>query len=454
MTRLRDDTSTRARPSRIRKNSSPAWSLRVRTAPAGATRTSAMRATALSWLREQPSSSGTSASRVIFSFCFTRKPKNERSWPLPLLGSGIEPSSMRPISSIIEPPQSRACRLEPVESARIAAEDLLFLGLADVPAVLDLVERARVRIIPVREVRGVHDLVLADPLERLGQEPLVGLAREVDGPAGHVLARPLLERRRLAPPLGALVVHALHPVRRPPAARLEERHAEPRELFGHALEDHRGELAHLPEGVRARVRLDETREQVDAGAAQVRAGSVDADHDVQTLGFFVDSVEAGIPEHVLAVGGEHRADEAELAYRPLQLDGRRVGVLHRQQRDRLQSRADLDEVLVQERVVGPAERHRPLAIAQEGDKQAERRIEHGLVDAALVERPQPRLGIARPVAERPEQPPVPPIPRIEERAAGPPAIRLVEILHDLVLSLGDVAVGVEDGHRVTSVRDR
>src|SRR5256886_10309992 len=129
-----------------------------------------MRATALSWLREQPSSSGTSASRVIFSFCFTRKPKNERSWPLPLLGSGIEPSSMRPISSIIEPPQSRACRLEPVESARIAAEDLLFLGLADVPAVLDLVERARVRIIPVREVRGVHDLVLADPLERLDRK--------------------------------------------------------------------------------------------------------------------------------------------------------------------------------------------------------------------------------------------------------------------------------------------
>src|SRR3989442_10573743 len=272
MAPLRGGTVWGGVPFTVRESGFRGCALRGSPAPAGATRTSAMRATALSWLREQPSSSGTSASRVIFSFCFTRKPKNERSWPLPLLGSGIEPSSMRPISSIIEPPQSRACRLEPVESARIAAEDLLFLGLADVPAVLDLVERARVRIIPVREVRGVHDLVLADPLERLGQEPLVSLAREVDGPAAHVLARPLLERRRLASPLGVLVVHALHPVRRPPAARLEERHAEPRELFGHAFEDHRGELAHLPEGVGARVGLDEARKQVHAGTAQVRAG--------------------------------------------------------------------------------------------------------------------------------------------------------------------------------------
>src|SRR5262249_46253249 len=54
-----------------------------------------------------------------------------------------------------------------------------------------------------------------------------------------------------------------------------------------------------------------------------------------------------------------------------------------------------------------------------------------------------------PVAERSEQAPVPAIPRIEERAAGPPAIRLVEGLHDLILGLGDVAVGVDDGHGLT-----
>src|SRR5438876_9296486 len=36
------------------------------------------------------------------------------------------------------------------------------------------------RSVPVGEVGGVDDLVLADELEGLGQEPLVGLAREVD----------------------------------------------------------------------------------------------------------------------------------------------------------------------------------------------------------------------------------------------------------------------------------
>src|SRR5205814_1199503 len=58
--RLRGVTSTRALPSRIRKNSSPGSPRRASTVPAGTSRTSLIRAIARSCLREQPASRFTS----------------------------------------------------------------------------------------------------------------------------------------------------------------------------------------------------------------------------------------------------------------------------------------------------------------------------------------------------------------------------------------------------------
>src|SRR5439155_7603536 len=79
--------------------------------------------------------------------------------------------------------------LQPVEPAAVVGEDLALLGLGDVAAFADLVDGARVAVVPVGEVRRVDDLVLAHQLQGLGQQPLVGLAGEVDVSAPRILAR-------------------------------------------------------------------------------------------------------------------------------------------------------------------------------------------------------------------------------------------------------------------------
>ncbi len=108
----------------------------------------------------------------------------------------------------------------------------------------------------------------------------------------------LREGRRLLGALGVLVVHALHPVRRPAAAGLEERQAQAREALGDALVDDGRDLAHLAEGVGAGVRLDELRKEIHAGPAQVRARGVYAQHDAEPVGFLEDGQEALVAQEV------------------------------------------------------------------------------------------------------------------------------------------------------------
>src|SRR2546427_5119266 len=128
-------------------------------------------------------------------------------------------------------------------------------------------------------------------------------------PRPPVVARLLPEGGPLAlAALVVLVVHPLHPVRRPARPRLAEGEAEVGEALGDPLEDDRRELAHLAEGVRAGVRLDEAREKVHAGAAEMRARGVDGEHHVQALGLFVDRCETLVADNVAAVRREHRAD--------------------------------------------------------------------------------------------------------------------------------------------------
>src|SRR5439155_25823530 len=116
---------------------------------------------------------------------------------------------------------------ELVEPPAVVGEDLALLRVGEVTAVPDLVDRGGETMVPVGEVGGVDDLVLADELEGLGQEPLVRLAREIDLPRPHVVARLLPEGGRLdLAALVVLVVHPLHPVRRPARPCLEEGEAE------------------------------------------------------------------------------------------------------------------------------------------------------------------------------------------------------------------------------------
>ena len=77
---------------------------------------------------------------------------------------------------------------ELVELPAVVGQHLALLGVGEIAAVPDLVDRPGEAVIPVRVVRRVDDLVLADQLQRLGQEPLVGLAREVDLARPYVIA--------------------------------------------------------------------------------------------------------------------------------------------------------------------------------------------------------------------------------------------------------------------------
>src|SRR6185503_5905464 len=140
-----------------------------------------------------------------------------------------------------------ASSLEAVEPPRVVREDLPLLGVSDVAPVADLVEGGGIAVVPVGEVGGVDDLVLPDQLERLREQPLVGLAGEEDGPAPDVVARLAGEPGRLRSALGVLVVHPLRPVGGPAAPGLEIGDAQAGEALRDALEDHRGDLSHLPE---------------------------------------------------------------------------------------------------------------------------------------------------------------------------------------------------------------
>src|SRR5512138_3235402 len=95
--------------------------------------------------------------------------------------------------------------LEAVEAARVVREYLALLRVGDVAPLPDLVDGTGEAVIPVGEVRGVDDLVLAHQLHRLRQQPLVGLAGEVDGAAPDVVARLLAESGRLLRALGVFV---------------------------------------------------------------------------------------------------------------------------------------------------------------------------------------------------------------------------------------------------------
>src|SRR3970282_640805 len=85
-----------------------------------------------------------------------------------------------------------------------------------------------------------------------------------------------------------------------------------------------------------------------------------------------------------------------------------------------------------------------LAIFEKAHKGAEGGVEHGQLNAALVGRPQPLLGAARPVVELVDEPPVPTVGGVPGGGVRPPAPGLVAVLRDLLVRLGEVAVGVDD----------
>ena len=179
----------------------------------------------------------------------------------------------------------------------------------------------------------------------------------------------------------------------------------------------------------------------------MRAGRVDAEHHIEPLRLFVDRGEARVAEHMAPVRRQHPAHVAELADGAPELLRRGLGVLDRQERHRLEPRAHADELFVEQRVVGAAEPDRPLAVLQKAHEEPERREEHHLLHAAPVEGFEPLLGVPGPVVELVDEPPVPAVRGVPGEGERAPAIGLVEVLRELLVGLGHMAVGVEHRHR-------
>src|SRR6059036_661051 len=135
---------------------------------------------------------------------------------------------------------------------------------------------------------------------------------------------------------------------------------------------------------------------------------------------------------------EAAAEELELADRAPELLRRSLGVLDRQEGDGSETRARRDELLVHEGVVRAAELHRPGAILDEAHEEPERREEHRLLHAALVERPEPGVGGRGGVVELRDEPPVPAVGRNDREDELPVAERRVHVLHHLLGGLGHV----------------
>src|SRR5947207_2832722 len=105
---------------------------------------------------------------------------------------------------------ARNGRFQIVKAKRVLPEDLRLHARLEVFAVQELVDRVRPLAVPVRVVRGIEDMILADPAGDVRDRLLLGLAREVSAAAGYILARLRLAERRIPRPLFELAVHVLH----------------------------------------------------------------------------------------------------------------------------------------------------------------------------------------------------------------------------------------------------
>src|SRR5262249_21710140 len=105
------------------------------------------------------------------------------------------------------------------------------------------------------------------------------------------------------------------------------------------------------------------------------------------------------------------------------------------------------EFLVDEVVVGAAERNGEVGLAHPADGEAAGRVEDGRLQSALVHDPEPALRVVDAAAELAAERAVPPVLRGVRPAAGPGTALPMPALENrakLLGRLGDVTVGVND----------
>src|SRR5258705_12671075 len=187
---------------------------------------------------------------------------------------------------------SRHRRLQIVEPERVLPEDFRLHTRLEVLPVQELVDGVRPLAVPVRIVRSIEDIFLADPADNVGNRLLLGLAREVRPAARHVLTRLGLAERRVPRALLELAVHVLHEERHPAGARLHEADAQPLELLEEPAVDAADHGDHLLGRVGPGVHRQEVAEAVRI--ARLAARGVHAHRHAQTLSLFVDRPEEWI----------------------------------------------------------------------------------------------------------------------------------------------------------------
>src|SRR5262245_53788311 len=184
---------------------------------------------------------------------------------------------------------ARGGRLEIVKPKRVLPENFCLHAGLEVLALHQLVDRVGPLAVPVRVVRGVEDVVLAEPPDHVRDRLLLRLAREVRAAARHVLARLGLAERRIPRALLELPVHVLHEERHPARARLHEPEGEALERLQTPAVDAADQRAHLLGRVGPRVQRQEVVEPIRI--ARLAARGVHADGHAEALGFFVDRPE-------------------------------------------------------------------------------------------------------------------------------------------------------------------
>src|SRR5947208_16120773 len=87
--------------------------------------------------------------------------------------------------------------LDGVQCLGIFVQELILGLVGDVRTLLGVAQIVRELAVPVRNVRGVDEMFLADIAKRLRQQGLVRFKTKKDRTLAHAIARALLERGRL-----------------------------------------------------------------------------------------------------------------------------------------------------------------------------------------------------------------------------------------------------------------
>src|SRR2546430_1341295 len=116
----------------------------------------------------------------------------------------------------------RISSLPAVKLFGIFAEKFSLRLFRDILPTVDRRNNIGKHAVPMRIIRGKKNLIVADPIDHIGQGALLGLSRVEPIASGHIFTRFRLEQRSFRLPLLPLFIHPVHPVGNPSTPALEK----------------------------------------------------------------------------------------------------------------------------------------------------------------------------------------------------------------------------------------